>query len=416
MNTRLMCLLVAVVAITTCSPGAQERGGESVAAAEGRPECPHDASPMFRSLQSETADVPEYNDCQRFTVRENGRLIHAGLFGIYAARDLDSLGNRLVDARNRGTFRAEAAAQIIAYDASYSPLGIVYSGTDSTLNCLFLWTDETEQWQAVMIPESKVTGGCLQLIENPDQLGEGTRLSAHADTLHGFEPSDRPAVARWDWDGTIHYIGINCGGRWCDVGPIGFSPPPPPHACPSDYPRKWCRTVRIKGWYDEQVLSVMEPGSDTLTPSAITGTIFPDSGLDDLSEYGTDWPTVAWVTLRVDTDHPDWREHLAKYESAYNLGMDDPDNPYDNPRNKLMMCNESWRKCGVDTTHVLNWKPRCNGSRWWAKIENTQSRVRYMCLVYRGGNQRVPGTVRWRWLLKDDGWWTRCLQGCCSDE
>jgi hypothetical protein len=54
-------------------------------------------------------------------------------------------------------------------------------------------------------------------------LQRGNSLTVVAKRLV-HDDKDIPPVARWDYDTANHqqYIGLRCGGEWCEVGHSGF--------------------------------------------------------------------------------------------------------------------------------------------------------------------------------------------------
>jgi hypothetical protein len=154
------------------------------------------------------------------------------------------------------------------------PVVLVYSdkeaypllGIDSGFNCLYLYNPP--QWKAKMVP---VSGQKDCSRENIDPaLVQGTGLQVRETMASGRSNADYPPVARWDVDAYGKYfIGIKCLAAWCEIGTdFGASP---------DYHGD--RTREIKGWYDEQYLSVRTANYPSW-PTAIRGTAFPDPLLD----------------------------------------------------------------------------------------------------------------------------------------
>ena len=72
---------------------------------------------------------------------------------------------------------------------------------------------------------------------------------------------------------------------------------------------------------------------------------------------------------------------------------------------------ERMTSCQADSTGVT----------WYAKLvaanDSAQANPKYLCVTWRGAKPNaphIPGSVRWRWSITDEGEWVRCTQGCCE--
>src|SRR5262245_60150998 len=191
-----------------------------------RPECPQgrldievvdtvDSVPTVRHITEipvagPITNIPEFHDCQRFIGKSGNDLKYGPLVAIFAHHLLDSLYTGQFDPTSAQA--NEAAGEIYSYDGAYDPLFIRQG-----FNCLYLRQVTQRDWEAYMTSVGNDEKGCLK------PLVRGNKLSVVAKRVAKHE-SDVPAVARWDYD-TVNqrqYIGIKCGGQWCEIGHSGF--------------------------------------------------------------------------------------------------------------------------------------------------------------------------------------------------
>jgi hypothetical protein len=275
--------------------GAEAYAQQSPTIVAGRRECPHSYGKFGGMLESEvvSTDVPEFNDCQRFLIRDSvgGGLIYGEYFAIFAtniAKTLvDSLGkyeeyeeDRLPPPTRSGLVGFSAAV-VLAY-GDYKPLGI-----RAGLNCLVVWREGSDNWRAKMVPRGATQEGtCAGIIDPASVIGRPLSVVRRG---AGVE-ADYPAVARWDWDDRNGWqvAGITCSNAWCNVGSrgfFGFQPSITFHereGNPTVSPGRQSVTD-IKGWYDEQYLAAVQAVGDAARPTEILGTVIPDPLLGSTS-------------------------------------------------------------------------------------------------------------------------------------
>lgn len=338
-------------------------------------------------------NIPEFNDCQRFIVRDptTGELRFEKYFAIFAAKGLDSIADL-----PPGLARVAA---VIYAEGPYKPLGIV-----TEFSCLFLFrVGEAGRvvWKAKMVPKGFVELPDCGAPIDPFRT-EGTDLEVAIREVPG------PAAARWQWDWTREqqFIGIGCAKIWCDIGPKGFDPGPDVYAT---QPATVSRTVRqFPGLYDEQLLALKDDHGQ-FVPSVIWGTIFPDPNLSNDTRDYDHWQPVAYVALRraPGLPSPDFARQVRRYRDRYGF---DSTSANDTDLDTLFLCKG--QQCADDAAAEV---PSC-GSQWRAKVWSPLG-IRYKCIArHFEGEVTIPGTARWRWHAKDEGWWTPCVQGCCQDE
>jgi hypothetical protein len=363
-------------------------------------------SPGELPLSGMITDIPEFNDCQRFLVRQTNTMVFDSLFAIFARRALDSL-----EVDSSGSLVGAGMipmATIYSFHSAYPQLGI-----EADFNCLYFIRSPTAKsgYEARIVPVQSDAAKCLAT-----PTASGTPLPVDRVLMSGADVYDYPAVARWDWDSTAEaqFIGIRCGRAWCEVRPRGSASTA---AATSRYTRSgtilYRRGVEIKGWHDEQRLAIPPgPGGGPATPSGIIATLIPDSLLDQdpvnvpagSSRFNASWVRVASVALSAPPGI-----YAAKFNLVQSAAPD--------PVNSVYFCYGPVDPSGHSPCFTGEQKiPTCvNGGDWWARIESNPAQPRYFCITRRTHpNFKIPGVVRWRWTLHDDTMWVRCLDGCCQ--
>lgn len=373
------------------------------------------------SLPGRITDVPEFHDCQKFIVSGGVHGNFLTLFAIFARDSLREATNRfdaIADAAQSAsdstavaTFGAPVAVgEVLALDKGYAELGI-----HPLFNCLFL-RPTYNGLEAKMIPVDKNEQSC-KTMEHPEDK-PGTPLAV---VRTYFKHDTAPPVARWDWDrdNNTQHIGIACGIAWCDIGKAGFHPSRP-HALSTGAPND--RVIAVKGWYDEQRLAVPSTmvtafaSATALIPGHVIGTFVPmpdlgsDAGPSVGSRYDGKWVRVATVGM-TDTS--------GVYLGKLNIVS----SPVLNAVDSVSLCYGKLRQC-ITNTGITPKKCKAtdfpDSLRWWGMITNPVTTPSYFCVTRRGHENipglHIPGIVRWRWAIKDETMWIRCLEGCCEVE
>ena len=411
----LLISLIAAVVLTAASKRSESNPLTSTVQDRGRPECPHDGvmimkddegrlyvEPSTVSHEEYLPDIPELHDCQRFIVRDaRGDLAYDSLYAIFARptgilsfREMRFTTDTLLPPnQSNQVFNASptAVALITSYGGTYAPLGI-----RPGVSCLYL-SHQDRTWSAQLIHNGN-SGDC------PKQPRSGVRpLEVRENILPPYlSAEDVPAVARWDWtEGGVQYIGVRCGGRWCEIGPPGFRPAP---GIPA--PSIWANTIQartflVKGWYDRQMLATTRnvAGQQKLVPSGMLGIVVPHPLVDSHIEQryidagnANSWLTVAYVYVDGNVYDTPQNHHLKRFWPDRNLS-----------RNVLQM-------------RVLS---SSSGRVWQARYENTGTAFKVKFRPHdwaMTGTYHIPGTARWRWQAFDETTWTRCPYGCCESE
>jgi hypothetical protein len=436
----------------TLFPPAQSGSGE--AQGGGRPECPHDwdaKSGQFEEV-GPIRDIPEFHDCQRFIVYQNGGPQHDSLYAIFAVADLAGIEERLASTvscaecfvrlggrerippaegfqplRERATTLGVVAARVYA-EGNYPPLGI-----QRMHDCLYLFRADT-LWGALMMPVKDANSDCRKPID--PAIPWGTELEVRRVVTSGMGADDYPAVARWDWDsaGREQYMGVKCGAAWCEIGKPGFVSSPLPRVDPN-VAGLLGRTARVKGWYDEQYLAVVDDEGNT-TPSLIRGRIFPALELDRVRQTDAllaKWTVVAWIMVdtlpMAGSSSPGLspggistlQGHVGQYNARLNFEsrVEARATVVRRELNQLEMCHGTFDQCEIPRSDRTQLENCDTDGQWWARVMAPSGRMKYLCVTRRGHeNLRdtfpVPGTARWRWMASDEGVWNACGQGCCE--
>ena len=357
-------------------------------------------------LSGDLTPVVEVHDCQRLILSNSGAdkpLSYGPLALIFAGDSVKTLLTNPGDSQVATTRPQRAAAVIYSWwkddprTGDYPALGI-----EGGWNCLYL-SPSGGGVVARMVPARR-QDECLK-----PASAEGTMLEVHTQAPpSGMTADDIPAVARWGWavtqGGPTNDIWVRCGGLACEVGPMGFKPEAD---LPADVrhavlakigtSREAQRLFAFKGWYDQQLLAVVEPPGG-LEVSGVRATLFPwpNLGAQNTDSKFDVWQQVALAYLP---------EEAAGYGAKLNL--ESGINEISMRRGKMTSALPAGR------TVVRT----CNntGDQWWAMIRS-KSGVQYFCMTrYLHGlpPDKMPGTVRWRWLDDDESTWIRCPKGCC---
>jgi hypothetical protein len=408
------------------APTAQPNIVANVVAANGtRPECPqggqwarffkqkYNAAAIFSAdyeiaLSRPVTDIVEFHDCQQFITTEAGKARYISLFAIFARARLDTAytpppKSGVFDPKKMGV----PMATIYSYDSSYAPL-FVKPG----FNCLYFFRTNTGvpvTWAAQMVSVGNRQADCALPLAQP--RADLPMLPVNRLVQPNAPPSDYPPVAKWDWDplNARHYIGIRCEDAWCEVLPqlaVGarFAS------------SKEVVTTRplVKGWYDQQILTVAAPGTPQV--STIVGTFIPDprlgedNDLPETSRFANAWTNVATVGIEGKP-------------GGYTSKLNFVENVSGKPQNTVALCFAtgapgSPNACFPNVASV----PQCaTDGRWYARVTSgsgTSTMVKHFCVTRRAhempGMPRMPGVVRWRWMLDDETMWVRCVRGCCE--
>lgn len=360
-------------------------------------------------------DIPEFHDCQRFIQYTGGKASYLPLFAIFARdslRDLTRWLDTIPDSSERkndshtarGHVPSIGVGVVLALDADYPKLGIRRG-----YNCLFIYgaPATSSGLAATMLPVGKTDSACVRPFV--PRKGVGTLLEVKR--TH-FKAGEVPGVARWDWD-SVHrtqHVGIACGSAWCDVGAKGFAASAAHATANGNFAHD---IVAIKGWYDEQRLAV--PGTKPY-PGAVIGTIIPAPDLGNAKmapgpgdAYWNKWVPVASVGMTI---------RDADYQKKFNLEQ----SPIPPATNIVSLCHSPDKTCDTTPSTRLPACPAGVASEWWLKVVSgtKPAMAKYFCVNRRGHESipglDIPGIVRWRWAVKDETMWIRCLEGCCEAE
>ena len=364
-------------------------------------------------------DIPEFHDCQRFAT---GETLHGpgdysrGIFAIFAVGEPTLAGQRFPDRStvydaDEAQGLARPAAQIFA-EAGYEPLGI-----SEGLNCVYLYKN-AGRWGAAIRWDRKKDNGCRNPIDTA-RVREYRPLTVTRERFPRVGSDPYPPVARWTWHMDQTKIetrmGVPCDDGWCEIsrfGPATEASQSKAHPVVYDEADEEQRRVHlVKAWYDEQLLAV-ESGN-SLVPSGILGTIFPDPALGRHEEEAFDntWVKAADVAL---TPMDVWYSGENPYQGKMNLSLS---HDTGGNLNSISLCHGEWRSC-VGSSAIPE-PPSCGTPEqsdplWWAKVESSTGQTEYHCVFRCGYSVQIPGTVRWSWRADDEGIWMRCVNGCCE--
>lgn len=434
LRPRLVAIVVAAIgaAAAGCGPtvpvGGSGTATNVVVTSEGIRECPHTwewevprylesqvmIEEQLKKLTRGAHHVPEYNDCQKFVIKESGQVVYsAGQFAIFAVQDSDALASL-----NDG---GRVAVAVIFAEQAYAPLGI-----GRGFNCLVLHASGERRSAWMYRPNSKLgIADCSG--EFPSRGGHLLTVKPPVSPL----PPDQghyAKLARWgyDIDREVHYMTVTCGEAVCHVGPQtgGFLVASLPELTTPPANALKQRVHEVATWYDEQLLAELPAGVGGLQPSDVWGTVIPhhDLGnLNELDDFKNGWVTVAEV--RLSADHVDY---AAKGFQMTRSGE----------RNLVESCviEETTNARGDVTLSTCPGLPpaflpgggECDasddpstGERWRSRHTAVDGTIKYFCVKrypLRVEGLEVPAAARWRWRADDELLWYRCMRGCCDEQ
>ena len=405
------------------------------------PECPHEWSELADSLRPDSAaiglrwsdpsnpgqtaaagattNVPEFHDCQRLLLRakphaprqagEDPRFRYGSLSAIFAAESQGPLAWGAVPPGPGAPLWLRVGE--VYSDSAYSGLGI-----RAGFNCLVV-VNRHRSYVPLMVSVGWNEAACLK----PPLTGpKVTTLTYRVlPPRTGLIVGDVPAVARWDIDAQYRqFIGIKCGERWCEVGPVGGYGPSTQYGAAGASVQR--RTIEVKGWYDEQRLALYSTGGARPVPSTVIGTVFAAPALDEYNNTNR-WEaapdTGAWLkAAAMSMSGPQ-----GLYTSKYNITASTAPVQWSaKPNtNELWLCYDksaigsaSSRRCGISAATLTG----CT-SGWYGDVRNAAGGLahKYFCVAKREHPAMVvPGIVRWRWKVKDETIWVSCQRGCCE--
>lgn len=337
-----------------------------------------------------------------------------------------------------------AAATIYSYGPGYTQLGI-----GPNFSCLYVYFDATGRLSAKMVNVVELQSypaACLRAVNPLDSVVGEKKLAVVRSRPGGMmAATDYPAVARWEWDPQTgkQFIGISCpdgsGGGWCEIGDpddlqSGPFDPPAAYSLPASTPAGDRRVIQIKGWHDEQFLAVPITGSRDLKPSKLIGTVIPDPAIKQVTQMRLSnparqtsrttpvvWTPIAYIALRAVSFDSSEVNH---YKRKLNIDTT-PVQALGPGLNQMLYCYGDRDICGIPSRVDQGGGAMCDDRvrgdiiRVWVKLVSALGDIRYFCVTRREHPtfaDRVPGTSRWRWILKDDTVWTECVNGCCQTQ
>lgn len=382
-----------------------------------RPECPHtwtDTSGHALAPSGKdwlTVNVPEFNDCQRFILESGGKRFYTtGYFAIFAYSDTNSLSTRLLALGGRDVTTGVLVAYIYAESNDYGDLQLKVGG-----NCLYLHQDR-KAWRLATVRRPFLRDDKLDCQRSDTLRQDEAPLPVRSQSVSTVSAGDYPNVARWDWDQKRgHQIaGVRCDAQWCDVGgtpAIGGHPD-----LARSTSRREHRTTDVRGWYDEQYLARCSSATEC-RPTALLGTVIPDSALDTATAYPDTFVLVARIAIRVDPSVPEAVDSSSDLLAYRKKGL----SPTPSPKklNLLFLCHGDGKTCFTGTPPGCPTVPEeVEHGQWWYRIVSAKDDTTAGCYARRtsmaSGGVHVAGAARWRWILNDETNWIRCVEGCCE--
>ena len=326
-------------------------------------------------------DVPEAHDEQRLSIGGDSVGPMAYLFA------LPTLGG-FIDTIQFGNHGSRGALVGMVYvlrlptspptlPQSYQRLSLAYGP-----NCVYLaLRPGGGRWGAYVTQPDQDTRICKPET-NPAWLPVH-RTTVPVAGIPGLYPvHDYPPVARFSEtrDGRP-LLGFRCADGWCDIGPdaalvrAAMAGGPPG------------RESILKGWHDEQVLTVRSGQGDFT--GVLRAKITPMRNLERVNlEVLRSWTSMATITVAsVPTTGKYSTWGMRPGDNVLQLRIDPVTGA-----GSARMISPAMAAAAPDTTELL----------------------------FVGRHEHfdvgIPGTARFRWTLADDGVWVPCDQGCCKVE
>jgi hypothetical protein len=345
--------------------------------------------------------IPEYDDDQRLS-DGNGADEYGAIAHVLAAPWLDTL-------QFNGSFRQVA---IIEVDPEADPTPAPY--TDLRLgrfNCLYLRLASTEpSFDAVIVPPD----GTLKCPTTPTPP-PGPPLVVVVDAPFSNDLADYPPTTRFiEGRNGRTLVGVRCGDRWCAVGPRRAIETGAPGGPVGPLPPSAHQGLagfnnaqgRVKGWFDDQMLGVPDAAPRHRIHRRVRASAVPDAGLRALTvnqfivPIGTQQYQIVGRTY-----FPEPPDRESKYVKVFGFSQG---------TNTVGMRAEI-------KTNPLTSKP---DTVWFTQVINGNGQItndiktrrmdhrRFLTLAL-GERTKIPATMRWRWLDKDEDLWVECDVGCC---
>ena len=400
-------------------------------------------------IAGQQANVPEYNDCQRFIERN---LTYSAIQAVWVHERVAQFYNRVnaLTPPSGGTptedLNGQPAVFLGAGDSSgavtasgrIAVVGLVWSTgkytqlglADSGFTCVVMrWRKRnaavSDSYSALMV-HVKDKFDCVNLRKLHLNMGYPLEVTA----LSPRTGDRTPQVARWDWDAESkdQYMGMWCPSGWCEFHNKGYHTSPSHNSGVGSYAGVAGMAVREKGFYDDQFLAAPASSGNAVeagplgSAGPIRGTIYPEPniGSRSLPQYDRKWLRVARVSLSDSS-----KAYLAKY--LYTKHPADPDDKHA----FISLCfvkaasevsrdtPDAQRPCPGPVPARTCERDNHNNGFWYMQIDNpTQKKIRSYCVVYRKApkNVLIPSVVRWRWTKRDEIIWSPCPGGCCEGD
>jgi hypothetical protein len=339
-------------------------------------------------LGSLILDIPEYHDEQRF--RDGAGL--GPMAYVFASPYLGGF-NHINQVNAHGTYGMLVAVLWVDPPGGGGSLPQLYLNLKLSpgVNCAYLahtGPNPASGWSAYMVPGT-VGQPC------PRPTVPGQRLPARR-TPPGTEilSEDYPAVARFgeDFAGSPT-VGVRCLIGWCEIGGGALLPQKPVSHTGFAYLMAR-REGRVRGWHDDQVLSVMN-AAGSLVPT-IRATVTPVPGLERMGvqHFTQQWVRVATIWLASNPAGTKYGMPTAAMPKTW--GMHGGLNALE-----LAFANGKWE------AQITQVGPNGTINPGTPTTRLIVAQMPHMDLL-------VPGTARFRWRMNDEAVWVRCDQGCCQ--
>jgi hypothetical protein len=340
--------------------------------------------------------IPEYDDDQRWSDGSNGS-DYGPIAHVLAAPWLDTL---TLDATYRQVAIIEIDQDPFARPDPYQQMRLA-----GRSNCLYLkrsgGSPSKPTYDAVVVGPWSSTLVCPLVAVDSG----GPALKVFVDDPFSDNSFDYPPTTRFV-EGLNHrtLVGVKCMNRWCMVGPPSAGSPIPLSAHHSVTSLTMHREGVVKGFFDDQLLGVPDANPRYKIHRQIRASAVPDTDLANLhvDQFVVDsGQQIYKIVGRVWFDsEPD---HASKYWTFFGFSKG------------LNIVKSRAEVHGPPSSPDTVWFTQVINGNGVPKNDIKTKRMshRHFFLQLYGEKARIPATMRWRWLDRDEDLWYECDLGCC---
>jgi hypothetical protein len=337
-------------------------------------------------------EVAEYQDEHRFisTVGSGGSIAYGPIVRVAASPFLDHF-QKPKDFDASGDFGFLVALVDVTPPGAGELIGGPYKGLKlraAGKYCVYLAHTRgggDAAWKAFVLPANGTD--CVRPVDDTFALPVDYVKS-------GGRRDDYPDVARFGEDANDQpIIGIPCADAICWITPTAAKAKEPSHKGKNRFLDSK-REGQVALWHDDQELSMKNPIGGFIPWGRATVTPVPDLESKSSDDFAKDFVPVAWIWLAEDPKNTKYGEPVG---GSKTWGMKQGLNQLE----LMYIAPGKWKARAVQLEE--------DGSK---PIKPSTSSL--IVTYKRHPDVWIPGTVRFSWLVADEGVWVPCDQGCCQ--